>query len=149
VDSLYKYCHKQYYCMSENPFMELSDECYICFESCQTQSPCNCTTFVHQKCLQEFITYSGKTQCQICLQIYPDKDDLYDIEKMVKITLAIVFTYTVSGIVGQIIFQELTHQPVEIKPPWDIQYILAAIVISCLAFFSYTCISSHTLAYIE
>lgn len=123
--------------MSEDPLCVWSEECYICFEPCQTPSPCNCTTFVHKKCLRKFITHSGKTQCQICLQIYPDDDGIVAIEKKVKITLAIVFIFIVSGIVGQIIFQELTDQPVEIKPPWDIQYILSALIISCIVYFAY------------
>jgi len=49
----------------------IKSECYICMELCSTNSPCECKSHVHPKCLVKFIETSGNTHCTICNGQYP------------------------------------------------------------------------------
>ena len=127
--------------MSEDPYAELVNECYICFDPCSKQSPCNCNTFVHPKCLQKYIKHSGSTSCEICLATYPEKkkccQDFFAHRSLTFVIITFFAFYTITGITGQLIIDEITHNSIEIKPPWHLKHILAAIIISSLIYFAY------------
>lgn len=52
---------------------ELTD-CRICMDTCTVTAPCFCKDHVHTKCLQEWISVSGNTHCEICTAPYVDVD---------------------------------------------------------------------------
>lgn len=52
----------------------IENECYICFDPCETLSPCLCNTYVHKKCLQIFLKKrSNGNTCMQCDQPYKFK----------------------------------------------------------------------------
>lgn len=51
---------------------ELTD-CRICMDTCTVSAPCLCKDHVHTKCLQEWISVSGNTHCEICTAPYADE----------------------------------------------------------------------------
>ena len=45
-----------------------TNKCYICFDPCDTKSPCECDTYVHMLCLLKFAKKNNKQiiVCTIC-----------------------------------------------------------------------------------
>lgn len=91
--------------------------------------------------MEDYIEHSGSRMCRICLEPYPQKEN-YCQKKISDrsigfVIIAIIAIYTIAGIAGQIIFDELTHTTVEIKPPWHLKHVLAAMLVTCLICFTY------------
>ena len=63
----------------------LQDECYICFEPCNTKSPCNCKMIVHTKCLQEYMDFNKCTACSICQNSFSSSFPEYPMNTSYKI----------------------------------------------------------------
>lgn len=118
---------------NEDPFEELHDECYICFEQCNKKSPCKCNTYVHTKCLEKYKEASGNYEyCNICLEQYEKKD--YK-PKIIKYAVLIVILYISTGIVGQIIYKLFAQDVIVIYPPWSLEHFLSSIIgIAVIAF---------------
>lgn len=52
-------------------FIDISQECYICCESCDEISPCECIgLYIHGECLAQAITKLNNINCTICKSQY-------------------------------------------------------------------------------
>ena len=132
-------------CMSkEDPFEELVDECYICMEVCSTPSPCLCENFVHKKCLHTFREMSGNEHCTVCLAKYtPAKPDYKKIVLKAALFLAL---YILAGIIGQLIWDAMSHISVEIKPPWSSEHFLGAVAIGTIILFGNSFVNRYRIS---
>jgi len=120
----------------EDPFEELQDECYICFEPCKTKSPCHCQTYVHRKCLRQYQETSGNYEtCMICLQPYPKPHNI--LKKYISNTIFSVIMYIATGIIGTFIWDISSNHTIQFEPPWSIKHFLAAVVTSVVIIFLY------------
>jgi len=124
--------------ISEDPYKEIDNECYICLESCTTKSTCHCNTHVHPHCLSTFQQLSGKdTHCDICLEPYTHPKSW---KKAWLFTLLIVYCFTgfivycFTGFIGQLIF---TMGNSALQVPWSLQHLLCSIVICIISFLFY------------
>ena len=121
----------------EDPFEELQDECYICFEPCKTKAPCHCQTYVHKKCLRQFQETSGNYEtCMICLQPYqhPHKN----LKKYFFYTFSAGLMYIATGMIGTFIWDISSDHTIQVEPPWSIKHFLAAVVASAVIVFLYS-----------
>ena len=127
---------------SDDPFEELTDECFICFNPCKTPTSCNCNQYVHSKCLQEFINTSGHTQCMVCLQPYTSINPWF---KRITNLILLVALYLVCGIIGQFILTAMGHTTLNIQPPWSSSYFFCGIAIMSILLFFRTTIKKNTI----
>ena len=132
--------------MSEDPFEELVPECYICFEPCTRQAKCNCQTYVHKKCIQNYILKSGIDHCNVCLYTFKKtrtierctyyNNYLYSLFKCIVI-------YILSGILGQIIFCIASKKSIEIVAPWTDIFAISSIIVICIGVFLYAFVKRY------
>jgi len=137
-DYLYDYMSK------EDPFEELVDECYICMEVCSTPSPCLCENFVHKKCLHTFREMSGNEHCTVCLAKYTHAKPNY--KKIVLKSALFLALYMLAGIIGQLVWDAMSHISVEIKPPWSSEHFLGAVAIGSIILFGNSFVNRYRIS---
>lgn len=118
----------------EDPFHELQEECYICFESCKTKSPCKCERFVHKKCLEEWTAKSNSDSCTECLEKYHQNYKRYN---RLYIVALIILLYIIFGILGQICYYLFQNRRIQMSYPWSIEYFLSSLMIGGFFVFLY------------
>lgn len=115
----------------EDPFYELKDECYICFAPCQHKSPCKCERYVHEKCLMDWRQHSGSDHCTECLEKYTlKKRTVY-----CYYLFYLILIYVIGGLLGQVVYEILENEPINVSAPWSVQYFLSASCVVCLCAF--------------
>lgn len=127
-------------------FEQMSDECYICLEPCKRKSQCKCNTFVHKKCMQNYLKVGQIDQCKVCLHKYDKKDHNHcrvPFFKIARFFIIIITVYIAAGCIGELIYSIFTNQPVMIHKPWDIDYMLSATGIILVSFFMYSIIKRY------
>lgn len=123
----------------EDPFHELQEECYICFEPCQTKSPCKCERFVHKKCLKDWRDKSNNDACTECLEKYPpDRNP----NRLHSCMLAVVL-YIIFGIFGQLCYELFQKQSIRLTVPWSIEYFISSLMVGGLFVFIYGLIKRY------
>jgi len=104
-------------------------ECYICQESCEEKSPCECEAYVHPICLKNFCSISNKNSCTICqtliVEVTQDLDETDDhsvqtsddhsvqLSLTTRIFVGFLF-YFIMGVLGCTIVQLFNDQQVQI-----------------------------------
>ena len=88
----------------------MASECYICQETCEEKSPCECKAYVHAKCLEQFCSVSNKHNCTICQtpfdQEHPHqlKENNVQLPLLTRIIIGLLF-YFVMGVLGHTLVQ--------------------------------------------
>lgn len=119
----------------EDPFHELKDECYICFEPCQNKSPCKCERYVHEKCLADWRQRSDSDQCTECLEKYTIKKR----KPWCCYVFYLILMYATGGLLGQFVYEIVKNEPINISAPWSFQYFLSASFFVCVCVFAFVC----------
>lgn len=95
-------------------------ECYICQESCEEKSPCECEAYVHPICLEKFCSISNKNSCTICqtpiVEVTQELDETDDHSVQLSLTTRIFvgfLFYFVMGVLGCTIVQLYKGQQVQ------------------------------------
>ena len=118
----------------EDPFHELQEECYICFEPCKTKSPCKCERFVHKKCLEDWTLKSNSDSCTECLEKYQLEHKRYRRLNIVALT---VLLYIIFGILGQLSYDLFQQSRIQLSYPWSIEYFLSSLMMGGFFVFLY------------
>lgn len=131
--------------MKEDPLEELLTECYICFEPCSRRSKCSCQTYVHQKCIQDYILTSGSDHCNVCLYTFKESNKLqctyYRNYGFSLIKCLVV--YIISGLIGQILYYWASQKNIVILAPWTDIFALSSIVFVCVIVFLYAFVKRY------
>tara|TARA_B100001094_G_C17934173_1_gene672240 strand:+ start:335 stop:790 length:456 start_codon:yes stop_codon:yes gene_type:complete len=86
----------------------IEKKCYICFDPCDTKSPCNCDTYVHMVCLIQFAKKNNKNivSCTICKQNIKEIKELnkkYN-KCSILIYFLLLFVYYFLGLISIMFF---------------------------------------------
>jgi hypothetical protein len=119
----------------EDPFHELKDECYICFEVCQNKSPCKCERYVHDKCLADWRQRSDSDHCTECLEKYTIKKR----KACCCYVIYLILMYAAGGLLGQFVYEIVKNEPIDVSAPWSFPYFLSASCFVCVCAFVYVC----------
>ena len=106
-----------------------STECFICFEHCIIQTPCNCNLYAHPKCIQKFCEASGQQTCGVCLSEYKIPNPKRNILKYFVCFLGFIFAYIILGVLGQLIECWFTEKTFVMQPLWSLEHFIPAIIL--------------------
>ena len=132
--------------MSEDPFEELVPECYICFEPCSRKSKCKCQTYVHKKCIENYLLTTGSEHCQVCLYKFKQSKTFAlcsNADQYFLYLFKCIVVYILSGILGQLIFYLAAKENIVIVAPWTDIFALSSIAVISTSVFLYAFVKRY------